>query len=129
VALGCAALYSWGIAVNIFKQIALGGHLTKMTNWMEAIEHTRRTMPIGAGGGIDSLPHDQQARAIRDLEAGMAALAKFPRHVITAELIKNRQVALQFGRQTRADAIANLLEHLIEQNVALGAEDFLKSYA
>jgi hypothetical protein len=36
---------------------------------------------------------------------------------------------LQFGRHTRADAIANLLEHLIEQNVALGAEDFLKSYA
>lgn len=118
-----------GTVVNIFKQLALGGHLTKMTNWMEAIEHTRRTMPIGAGGGIDSLPRDQQARAIRELEAGMAALSKYPRHVITAELIKNRQVALQFGRHMRADAIGNLLEHLIAQNIALGAEDFLKSYA
>jgi len=112
--------------VNIFRQIALGHYLTKMTNWMEAIELTRLTMPIGAGGGIDSLPRDRQARAIRELEAGMAALAK---HLITAELIKNRQLALQLGRNVRAEAIAKLLEHLIEQNVALGSEDFLKSYA
>jgi hypothetical protein len=118
-----------GVVVNIFKQIALGGHLTKMTNWMEAIENTRHTMPIGAGGGLDSLPRDQQTRAVKDLEAGMAAAAKFPRHVITAELIKNRQVALQFGRQTRAHAIGNLLEHLISRDLALGADDFLKSYA
>jgi hypothetical protein len=96
---------------------------------MEVIEQTRRTMPIGAGGGIDSLPRNQQLRAIRELEAGMAALAKYPRHVITAELIKNRQVALQLGRRTRADAIGKLLDHLIAQNIALGAEDFLKSYA
>lgn len=115
--------------MNLFRKLALGGHLTRMTNWMEAVEHTRRTMPIGAGGGIDSLPRDQQARAVRELEAGMAVVAKFPRHVITAELIKNRQVALQLGRHVRAESIGNLLEHLIEQNLALGAEDFLKSYA
>jgi hypothetical protein len=116
-------------APSVLSQLSLGNHLTKMTNWMEAIENTRLTMYAGAGGGIDSLPRDQQARAVKELEAGMAAVAKYPRHVITAELIKNRQVALQLGRRTRADAIGNLLENLISRDLALGAEDFLKSYA
>lgn len=115
--------------MNVFSQMALGNHLTKMTNWMEAIENTRHTRPIGAGGGVDSLPRDQQARMTRDFEAGMAALSKYPRHVITAELIKNRQVALQFGRHLRAEAQVHLLDHLIERGVALGGDDFLKSYA
>jgi hypothetical protein len=126
--LGWAA-FGVGIAVNIFKQISIGGHLTKMTNWMEAIEQTRQTMPIGAGGGIDSLPPSMQARAIRELSAGKVALAKRPRHVVTAELLKNREVALQFGRHGRASAITKLLEHLIDREIALGLEDFLKSYA
>ena len=46
--------------MNVFSQMALGNHLTKMTNWMEAIELTRHTRPIGAGGGVDSLPRDQR---------------------------------------------------------------------
>ena len=100
-----------------------------MIGWMVAVERTRRTMPIGSGGGIDSLPRDQQARAIKDLEAGMAAVAKFPRHVITAELIQERQIALKLGQQERAYAAGNLLEHLIDRNLALGAEDFMKSYS
>lgn len=115
--------------MGFFKQLALGSHLNKMTRWMLTIERTRDTMPIGAGGGIDSLPRDQQVRAIRDLEAGMAAIAKYPRHVITEELVRNRQAALQMGFHDQADAIANLLEHLIEQGLALGIEDFKKSYA
>lgn len=114
--------------MNIFKQLALGGHLTKMANWMEAMEQTRRAMPIGAGGGIESLPRDQLARAMTELQAGRAAVGKFPRHVITAELLKNRLVALQFGRHVRAQAIENLLEDLIERDLALGIDDFLKSY-
>ncbi len=123
------ALVTRQAPMNVFSQMALGNHLTKMTNWMEAIELTRHTRPIGAGGGVDSLPRDQQARMTRDFEAGMAALAKYPRHVITAELIKNRQVALQFGRHMRAEAQVHLLDHLIERGVALGGDDFLKSYA
>lgn len=115
--------------MNFFKQIGLVRHLTKMMNWMVAMERTRRTMPAGAGGGIDSLPRDQQARAIRELEAGMAAVSKFPRHIITAELIKERQIALKLGQRERADAAGNLLEYLIEHNLALAAEDFMKSYA
>ena len=115
--------------MNFFKQYGLLRHLTKMMNWMVAMERTRRTMPIGAGGGIDSLPRDQQARAVRELEAGMTAVSKFPRHVITAELIKERQIAMKLGQRERADAAGDLLEHLIEHNLALGAEDFMKSYA
>lgn len=114
--------------MNFFKGIALGGHLSKMTNWMEAIEHTRSTMPIGAGGGIDSLPRGQQVRAVIDLEAGMRAMSKFPRHEVTAQLVRNYQLARRLGRETRASAIGNLLEHLIEHDLALNQDDFLKSY-
>lgn len=95
---------------------------------MEAMEHTRATMPIGAGGGIDSLPLSQQARAIKQLEAGMMAMSKFPRHEVTAQLVRNYKLAKQMGRGIRAVAIGNLLEHLIEHNLALNEEDFLKSY-
>lgn len=117
-----------GIVVNFFRGMALGGHLSKMTNWMEAIEHTRLTMPIGAGGGLDSLPLSRQARAIKDLEAGMRAMSKFPRHEVTAQLVRNYRLAQQLGRQTRASAIGNLLEHLVEHDLALNTEDFMKSY-
>jgi hypothetical protein len=126
---GDVAVVQRFIAMNIFKQIALGNHLTKMTNWMEAIESTRLSMPIGAGGGLDSLSPDQRARATRDLELGMATMAKYPRHVVTAELLKNQQVALQLGRHSRAEAQEILFDYLVERGVALGTEEFLKSYA
>jgi hypothetical protein len=118
---------SFGFLLKNRKYMVLGNHLTKMTNWMEAIEQTRHTMPIGAGGGIDSLPQHQQTQAVRDLEAGMIAAAKFPPFYVTAALVKNQQMALQLGRHVRVTAIDRLLERLVERNIALGPEDFQRA--
>ena len=41
---------------GIFSQIALGNALTKLTNVFEELEHSKRVMFPGAGGGTDSLP-------------------------------------------------------------------------
>jgi hypothetical protein len=115
--------------VNIFKQIAFGNHLARMTTWVEVMERSRAALPVGMGGGIDSLLPDQQARALREMEAGYEFIRKVPRHLVTENLFKNREMALQFGRHERANAIALLYDRLVENDLALGAEDYVRSYA
>jgi hypothetical protein len=114
--------------VNIFRQIALGNHLARMTSWMERIEAERRLLPIGTDGA-DGLSLSDQARCQRDLHTGMAALAKYPRHLVTEAIIKNQRIALSLGRHERAEAQHQLLGNLIHKGLALSLEDFSKSYA
>jgi hypothetical protein len=100
-----------------------------MTNIYEEIEMTRHTMPIGAGGGIDSLPLSRQMQADAIFGQGIAYLKTYPRHEVTRELAKNAVLAERMGRPVRAIAIAHLLEALVEKNIALGMDEFMKSYA
>lgn len=118
------AIMAWKIS----KQVRLGLHLTRMTNIFEEVEQTRRTMPIGAGGGFDSLPPKRQLQADQELQQGLQYLRQFPRHEITRELAKNARLAENIGRSERYAAIANLLEWLVEKDAALNVDDFMKSY-
>lgn len=111
------------------KQIKMGHHLTQMTNIYEEMELTRHTMFIGAGGGIDSLPLARQIEADAIFGRGIAYLKTYPRHEVTRELAKNAVLADRMGRPLRALAIARLAEALVEMDVALGMDEFMKSYA
>lgn len=111
------------------KQFKMGQHLTQMTNIFEEMELTRRTMFIGAGGGIDSLPPARQRQAESIFEQGIAYLGAYPRHEVTRELVKNALLAEQTGRPLRVGAIHRLLEFLVGEGVALDTENFMRSYA
>ena len=111
------------------RQFRLGQHLTRMTNVIEAMESTRHAMPIGAGGGIDSRPVNAQRKADAIFEKGLAYLQNYPRHEVTRELVKNAQLADAMGRSTRVIAINRLIESLSQSGIALGLDDFAKSYA
>ncbi|RKF17750.1 hypothetical protein D6851_15955 [Altericroceibacterium spongiae] len=116
------------VAWKISKQVRLGLHLTRMTNIFEEVEQTRRTLPIGAGGGFNSLPKMRQLQADQELQQGLQYLRQFPRHEITREVAKNARLAENLGRSERYVAIANLLEWLVEMDAALNVDDFMKSY-
>lgn len=114
---------------HIFKAIALGNALTKLTNMHEAILQTRETMLIGAGGGFDSLPRSMQEDLARKIPKWLATLDRNPRHVVTRELLKNARLSQQFGRRLREEAQYKLLEWLIEHGHAMDIETFAQSYA
>jgi hypothetical protein len=111
------------------KQVKMGRHLTQMANIFEELERTRHAMPIGAGGGIDSLPLARQRQAEAVFERGVAHLRSYPRHEVTCELLKNAILAERMGRPIRAAAIQRLIEALTRMGVALEMDEFLKSYA
>jgi len=112
-----------------WRQFVLGQRLSNLTSIVETIEGTRATMPIGRGGGIDSLPPAQADAAARAFERGIVELRKVPRHVITRELLKNALLADRMGRPARRTAIERLLQALVSEGVALGQEEFLASYS
>jgi len=122
-------LFGYVIVRRPLRQFRMGQHLTRMTNVIEAMERTRNTMPIGAGGGIDSLPADAQRRADAIFEQGLAHLRSYPRHEVTRELVKNARLADAMGRSMRVLAINRLIESLSQSGIALGLDDFAKSYA
>jgi len=115
--------------LNIFRAIALGNALTKLTNMHEAILRTRQTMFVGAGGSFDSLPRAMQEELVRKVPKWLATLDRNPRHVVTRELLKNARISQQFGRPLREEAQYKLLEWLIEQGHAIDLDTFAASYA
>ena len=112
-----------------WRDLWLGIHLARMTTVLEEIERTRHTMPIGAGGGVDSLPLNRQKQAEGIFANGLVFMRRIPRHEVTAALTKNAILAAHLGRQERIEAISKLLDILIKHDVALNEEDFLKSYS
>ena len=114
--------------MGIFSQIAFGNALTKLTNLSEELEASVQNMPIGAGGGFESLPPSRQREIDSKLPKWLNTLRKQPRHVVTRELLKNVRVSEQLGRPGRINAQLKLLERLIEKDIALGIEEFAKSY-
>jgi hypothetical protein len=115
--------------MNIFKAIAMGNALTKLTNVWEAIGYTRETMLIGAGGGFDSLPRAMQEELAPKIPKWLATLGKHPRHIVTQELLKNARISDHLGRHAREVAQYELLQWLIEQGIAMDLDTFGKSYA
>lgn len=111
------------------KKMRMGSHLTKMTNILEEVEATRTALPIGLGGGIDSLPLARQVEADRTFREAIAFLKGFPRHEVTEAVAKNALLAEQMGRHGRYIAIGRLLDVLVEADVALGANEFAQSYS
>ena len=112
----------------MFDGLRLGGHLTKLSDIFEAIELTRLTMPIGAGGGLDSLGPQRMIAAVAQLEKSTVFLKKFPRHRVTEELLKNAKVAAQLGRDVRVEGMGKLLDWLIGHDLAMDLETFRRSY-
>lgn len=107
------------------RQIRLGVHLTKMTSVMEKIELSRYTLPVGMGGGVDSLSVPEQYEANKIFDSGVSFLRKFPKHEVTKALIKNAIVADKLDRPIRYVAINNLIEKLVDGGVAISVEDFV----
>lgn len=128
IAVAGAAVLWFGGGNRIWRELQLGNHLTAMTNVFEEVERTRLAMPIGMGGGIDSLPHSRQQPALLALSSGVNYLRKFPRHEVTKALVKNAIMAERQGRDVRLRGMDHLLEYLVRQNVALAYEEFAPSF-
>lgn len=123
------AFLAWVSFGPIGRQLRFGNHITKLTNIFEALEMSRRTMFIGAGGGLDSLPEQQGLIAAAQIETSLKFLKTQPRHEVTVVVLKNLRLADKMGRTLRAEAIGALLRFLIESDVALDLEKFNESYA
>ena len=115
--------------MGIFSQMAMGNHLTKLTNIVEEIENTRRTMYAGAGGGIDSLPEPRRSAVAKEIEERITRLQKQPRHLVTRVMVGNMLISNRLGRPLRLVAQERLLQMLIDCGAALNMDDFEKSYA
>lgn len=125
LALGAVAFF---VLRPAYKQYRFGVELAKLTSIVERIEGTRLYMPIGSGGGFDSLPGGEGVAALLAFERGIEHVQRFPRHEVTKALVKNAIVASSFGRTDRVQAIDRLITILIERNVALPMDDFNRSY-
>lgn len=116
VAAVVAAVLWFGIGKRIWGEFTLGAHLVKMTNAYErALDN----------GGPAYEPSLEDGLAI---ERGIAYLRNLPRHVVTRELLKNTVVAANLGRERRVAAMRLLFVTLVEQGVALRADEFAASY-
>jgi hypothetical protein len=112
----------------IGKQIRFGNHVTKLTNIFERLEMTRISKPIGAGGGLDSLPEAEGWEAAKQMDASLSFLKMQPRHEVTTVLMKNLRLAHKMGRTLRVAAIGKLLEYLVDSDIALDVDKFMESY-
>ncbi|WP_456310159.1 hypothetical protein [Serratia proteamaculans] len=112
---------------RFLSQIALGNALTKLTNVFEELQHSKKVMPVGAGGGIDSLPIRRQQEIINKMPKWLDTLRKHPRHVVTRELIKNMLISEKLGEVGRIEIQFTLLEYLVENDVAISDDEFKKS--
>lgn len=125
-----AAVTFWLIAGRrLWREYRLGVHLARMTNVFEQIEQTRLRMPVGMGGGIDSLSSTEQSRAVGTLEDGVQYLRRFPRHEVTTALLRNAKIAASLDRTIRLRGMDRLLDFLIEREVAINFDEFAASYA
>lgn len=110
------------------RDVRMGIHLSRMTTIVVEVEGLRDTMPIGSGGGFDSLAPDRQRQAHKIFEQGIAFMRKVPRHEVTAALAKNAILASRLGRQSRVASIHRLLDILVRSDVALDVDIFQSSY-
>ena len=101
-----------------WRDYKLGVHLTRLTTFFERVN--------GYGVLYAASQITEQEKDVA--RVSMAFLRQFPRHVITRELLKNSIVAQSFGRSGRVAAISTLMEALVEEGVALDADEFVRSY-
>lgn len=115
--------------MNFIQQIILGHNLTKMTNIFEAVVHTKIGAFVGAGGGFDSLPPHQMTSYLSELKSRSEKLRRYPKHVITQELLKNARISVQLNRSTRMEAQKRLLDFLIDEGIAMDIKTFQQSFS
>ena len=127
----CLALGLVGLFVvwPMYRKYRFGVLLADMTSIVERGDGIQAYLGPEAVGADYGFPSSQGIADMVAFERGLAALSRKPRHVVTRELVKNSQVAEAFGRPGRVAAMGLLLEILISRGIALGAEDFLKSYS
>lgn len=112
------------VARKPYRQTRMGLHLSRMTTVLQEIELTRLTMPIGAGGGIDSLPKNRQIKADEIIKNGLTYLSKFNKIEITDALVKNMQLAELRSMNARYNSIAKLLDILIDRSLAMNLDEW-----
>ncbi|CAM5180033.1 hypothetical protein CDEN61S_02891 [Castellaniella denitrificans] len=115
--------------MNFIQKIILGHHLTKMTNIFEAVVRTKIGAFAGAGGGFDSLPPHQMTLYLSELKSRSEKLRRFPKHVITQELLKSARISVQLNRSTRMEAQQKLLDLLIGEGIAMDLKTFQQSFS
>ncbi|WP_312813125.1 hypothetical protein [Brevundimonas sp.] len=106
--------------MNVIQQFRLGLHLTKLTNAVE-----RLTLSQLAG-------HEPTASDLAKAEElemlSIPFLSRFPRHVITRELLKNALLAERMGNYHRRNTILKLIEAMSRSGLALDIPEFEASY-
>lgn len=102
-----------------------GRAMTKMVSLFEEVERHRKTREEGYGS---HLPEARQVQIEQELEQSMEFLRRFPRHIVTENLIKNIRIASKFGDNERIEATSKIGDILIEEGVALDLDTFEKSF-
>ncbi|NLC10563.1 MAG: hypothetical protein GX782_11450 [Gammaproteobacteria bacterium] len=102
-----------------------GRAMTKMVNLMEEAERNRKTLDIT--GDMD-LYEARWAQIEQELNQSIEYLRRFPRHIVTENLIKNVRIASRFGDNKRIVASNTVLAILVEEGVALDLDTFEKSF-
>ena len=126
---GGVALAALFVVWPMYQKYRFGVLLADMTSIVERREGIQAYLGPEAYGSEYGLPSPQGIADTIAFERGLAVLSRKPRHVVTRELAKNSIVAASMGRHERVGAIALLIEILVNRGIALGADDFLKSYA
>lgn len=108
-----------GDGMTRFQQMKLGKSLADITTIFEQIERTRYSMPIGAGGGWDSLRPHQRAAAAKVLATGEARFRACGPAIVTREIAKNMQLSAATGRDERLAAQLKMVDYLFGQGLAV----------
>ena len=102
-----------------------GRAMTKMVNLVEEVERNRKTSDEGYGSHLSEA---RGAQIEQELKQSIEYLRRFPRHIVTENLIKNVRIASRFGDNKRIEASNTVLEILVEEGVSLDLDTFEKSF-
>lgn len=123
------ALAAFFVVRPMYQKYRFGVLLADMTSIVERREGIQAYLGPEAYGSEYGLPSPQGIADTIAFERGLVVLSRKPRHVVTRELAKNSIVAASMGRHGRVGAIALLIDILVHKEIALGPDDFLKSYS
>ena len=97
----------------------------------EVIQETGSSWPEdqdGGGFGFTYLSQTRQAQIRYKLSRGLASLRKYPRHILSNQILRNADLVTAHGLHVRYLAYVNLYRYLQEQGVVLDLDKYVNLY-
>lgn len=97
----------------------------------EVVQETGSSWPEdreGEGFGFAHLTQTRQAQIRYQLSRGMASLRRYPRHVLSSQILRNADLVTAHGLHVRYLAYVNLYRYLQDQGAVLDLDKYANLY-